>query len=124
MKKNVSTYISTQVLSALVVFFGLNSTGHAKMSFKDSSTQYKAEKCDCMGYSDGIPTFLSDLAQGIDIYGEGASPQAAKEQAQNMCVESYRNFASISVEKEKNHSVSYSGCQIFKSQSGGEWVAL
>ena len=124
---NQKTWMSSQLLVTLGVFFVLNSTAHGKqssltnLSFKP---QYKAEKCDCIGNSDDIPTFLSDLAGGsIDIFGEGDSQEAAEKEARNMCVENYRNFARVSVSTD-NYDVTESGCQIFKTTQNGDWVSL
>lgn len=121
------SWISSQLLVTLGVFFILNSTAHGKksrlteLSFKP---HYKAEKCDCIGYSDDIPTFLSDLAGGsIDIFGEGESQAAAEKEARNMCKESYRNFARVSVSID-NYDVTESGCQFFKTTQNGDWVSL
>ncbi len=110
--------VSSQLIVALIVFMGISSKLHAS-----NSTTYKAEQCDCLGYSEDIPTFLSDLTkQPPSIYGEGKSKLAAAEQARNMCIESYRSYASQ--EKRVTQSITESGCHFFKSTSQGDWEAL
>ena len=121
-KKNI--YLSGQLLLALAVIVGISSTAYAKPNKTFKST-YKVERCDCLGFSEDIPTFLSDLsgAQDLDIYGEGKTLKDAQRNAQNMCVEAYRNFASVS-EKEHPDSVTQSGCHTLRSTPDGQWVSL
>jgi hypothetical protein len=121
------TGLSSQLLLTLGIVFLISSTAKSSpsdlgdLSFKPL---FKAEKCDCLGYSDDIPTFLSDLAGGaIDIFGEGSSEEAAMQQARNMCIDNYRNFASISVSVDTN-DVTESGCHIFRTTQNGDWEAL
>ena len=126
MKKMTVNFMSAQLVLALAVLLGVSSTAIAKQTLKDDfKPSYKAEKCDCIGFSDDIPTFLSDLkgAQGIDIYGEGTTRKEAQTEAQNMCVETYRNFASVS-EQEDSKSISHSGCHMYKSTRDGDWVSI
>jgi hypothetical protein len=116
--------ISTQLILSLIIIFGLSVNAHGKQT-KKSNTTYKVEKCDCLGFSDDIPTFLSDLpgAEHIDIQAEGKSIVDAEKSAQNMCVETYRNYASTS-SQESSSSVTQTGCQIFKTDTDGSWVSI
>ena len=121
--RNISI-ISGQLLLALAIVLGINSTAHARQN-KTFKPSYKIENCDCLGFSEDIPTFLSDLAgaQDLDIYGEGETLKVAQSNAQNKCVETYRNFASVSTIEHPN-SVTQSGCRTFRSTPNGEWVSL
>lgn len=121
MKQMASMNLSSQLVLALAILLGVNSTAYGKQF----TPMYKAEKCDCIGFSEDIPTFLSDLtgAQGIEIYSEGKSLADAQDQAQRMCVETYRNFASVS-ELESPNNVSYNGCHWFKSTQDGDWESI
>lgn len=125
MKKIARFYVSSQLVLALAVLIGLSSTANAKNKAPKFTPKYKVEKCDCLGFSDDIPTFLSDLqgAQGIDIFGEGKTLKAAQKKAQNMCVENYRNFASVS-NSEDSKSISQSGCHAFRSTVDGDWESI
>ena len=121
--------ISSQLLLSLIVLLGLsynahgNSTSQSKKSTKNIT--YKVENCDCLGFSDDIPTFLSDLpgATNIDIEAQGKTLDEAEKSAQNMCVETYRNFASIGTQ-EKASDVTQTGCQAFKTAANGEWESI
>lgn len=126
MKEIAKPLLSAQLVLALAVLLGLSSTAIAKKNMTNKFVPtYKAEQCDCIGFSDDIPTFLSDLvgAQDMDIFGEGKSPTAAQEQAKNMCVETYRNFASVSDTEDKK-AISQSGCHMYKSTSDGDWISI
>ena len=113
--------LSRQLLVAVTLLFCIQSTARAANNFTPS---FKVDSCDCLGFSEDIPTFLSDLSGGnLDIYGEGKTLKAAEEQAQNMCVETYRNFASTS-ESEHPNNVTRTGCKTMRSTSNGEWVSI
>jgi hypothetical protein len=116
--------MSLQMIVAITVLFGVHSTSQAntEATFKPI---YKVDRCDCLGFSEDIPTFLSDLAgtQDLGIYGEGPSLAQAEKQAQHMCKETYRSYASASVSEDVN-SVTQSGCQKLQSTPHGEWVSL
>lgn len=116
--------ISSQLVLSLIILLGISVNAHGK-GLQTERTTYKVEKCDCLGFSDDIPTFLSDLpgASDIDIQAEGKSPREAQEMAQNMCIETYRNYASVSP-SENNLSVTQTGCQLFKSTSEGDWESI
>ncbi len=43
--------------------------------------------------------------------------------AQNMCVETYRNYASVS-QVEDSTEVTENGCQMFKSTNDGDWESI
>ena len=118
-----SFFISGQVVIALAFVFGVQTSAHGQN--KSFTPRYKVERCDCLGFSEDIPTFLSDLAgaQDLDIFGEGKSVKAAEKKARNMCIETYRNFASVSKAEDPNN-VTQSGCRKLKSTPGGEWVSL
>ena len=115
--------ISAQLIVSLLVNFALTNQAHGKQTSHKAS--YKVENCDCLGFSDDIPTFLSDLPGGADvqIFGEGKTPNEAQKMAQNMCVETYRNFASIS-QIEDSTEVTENGCQMFKSTQEGDWESI
>lgn len=123
--------ISGQLMLAIALLFTLSSVaqGRAVMTKKAKfKPTYKVERCDCLGFSEDIPTFLSDLAGAddlsqLDIFGEGNTLQVAETNAQNMCIETYRNFASVS-KSESAESVTQSGCKKLKSTPDGEWVAI
>ncbi len=121
--------LSGQLLVVIAVIFGFQSIAHAKrMSTPKFTPTYKVERCDCLGYSDDIPTFLTDLAgaDSVDelyIYGEGKSIAAAEESAQNLCIETYRSYASVE-KKEDASTVTQSGCTKLKSTPDGRWVSL
>ncbi len=116
---NQNKIISSQFILALIIFFGVSS----KVQAAQNKVTYKAEQCDCLGFSDDIPTFLSDLTkQPPTVYGEGSSQTAAAEQARNMCIETYRSYASN--DKQNTQSVTESGCHFFKSTGHGDWEAL
>lgn len=126
MMAKLSFPVRSQVVTVLSFLLILNPVAQGKnsklgnLSFKPS---YKAEKCDCIGYSDDIPTFLTDLAGGqIEIFGEGSTQEAAILEARKMCVESYRNFASVS--KQSQNEVTESGCQIYRTTMNGDWESL
>jgi hypothetical protein len=122
--KNLAKKIIKSQLTIAIAVLALNSTAIAKNNSQPNKL-YKAEKCDCIGFSDDIPTFLSDLtgAQGIDIYGEGKSLKEAESSAQNMCIETYRNFASATNSGDTT-SISQSGCHMSMSTTEGDWVSL
>ena len=117
--------ISAQLIVSLVILFGLSYNAHGKADAKKSTTKYKVENCDCLGFSDDIPTFLSDLpgASNIDIEAEGKSIDEAEKTAQNMCIETYRTYASVG-EHNNNTSVTQTGCQAFKTAANGEWESI
>ncbi|MCB0377824.1 MAG: hypothetical protein KDD33_04965 [Bdellovibrionales bacterium] len=117
--------ISSQLILAVVLIFGLSFPAQAKNKSTQYKPTYKVENCDCLGFSDDIPTFLSDLpnAQGVEIFGEGKDPKEANERAQNMCVETYRNFASTGY-FEDHKSVTRTGCKMYKSTPDGDWVSI
>lgn len=116
--------MSLQMLIAMTVIFGVHSTSQANTdaTFK---TTYKVDRCDCLGFDKDIPTFLSDLVghEDLGIYGEGDSLAQAEKAANNMCVESYRSYASVSA-KDNSDSVTESGCQKLKSTPDGDWVSI
>ena len=124
MMKIAKPNLSLQLIVALVVILGLSTTAQAKNRTKATfKPTYKAEKCDCLGYEKDIPTFLSDLNGGsADIWGEGSSQKEASQKARNMCVESYRAFASL--DKKKQDDVTESGCQFFRSTQDGDWESI
>jgi hypothetical protein len=116
--------ISGQLIVALALLLGLNSTANANAKNRSGiETYYKVERCDCFSFNDNIPTFLSDLTGGQDlaIGGEGKSLDEAKKQAKNMCVESYRSFASVD---QLTDDVTESGCHQFRSTEDGTWVSI
>lgn len=115
-KNSLKNTLRVQTLIAMIILFGLNSTAHAK-----SKTLYKVEQCDCIGYSDDLPTFLSDLTD-IDIYGEGKSRKAAEKQAERMCVEQFRHFASLA--NSITQRPTYNGCHTYKTTADGDWEAI
>lgn len=117
--------ISGQLALVLTLIFGLHSAAYGKQKIKRFTPSYKVEGCDCVGFSADIPTFLSDLpgADGMDIYGEGKTLKAAEKQAQNMCIQTYRNFASLS-KSEHPDSVTQNSCTKLKSTPSGEWVSI
>lgn len=124
-ERNKMNFISFQALVALVVLLGMNSPAFAKKVKKETfKPSYKVEQCDCLGYSEDIPTFLSDLtgSGGVSIYGEGKTPEAAQNKARNMCVEAYREFASTT--KGAAGTVTESGCQLFQSTKDGDWISI
>ncbi len=112
--------IRSQFIVSMVLIFGFQ-TAHAntKATFQ---TTYKVDRCDCLGFEQEIPTFLSDLAgtEDLGIYGEGRSLAQAEQEAHNMCVESYRAYASTG----NIDSVTESGCQKLKSTPDGDWVNI
>jgi hypothetical protein len=114
--------ISKQLVLAVSVLLVFQSMAYGAQKFTPS---YKVDRCDCLGFSEDIPTFLSDLAGGhdMDIYGEGKSLRAAEKEAKQMCVETYRNFASVSQTEDPNN-VTQTGCERLKSTPDGEWVSL
>lgn len=122
--------ISGQLLVAVALVIGFQSVAHAKK--KNATPQftptYKVERCDCLGYSEDIPTFLTDLAGAdsvdeLSIFGEGNSLQAAEESAQNLCIETYRSYASVTKNSDPQ-LVTQTGCKKLKSTSDGRWVSL
>ncbi len=117
--------VRSQVVISLALIFGSSSYAQGMQAVNNNFTPtYKVEKCDCLGFSEDIPTFLSDLSDGHqDIYGEGKSLKEAQNSAQNMCVETYRNFASVSKTEDPN-SVTRSGCHQLRSTPDGDWVAI
>lgn len=116
--------ISGQLALVLTVVFGIQSVAYGKAK-KNFTPRYKVEQCDCLGFSEDIPTFLSDLAgaQDLHIFGEGKSLKAAEKDAQNMCIQTYRSFASASKNEHPNN-VTQSGCTKLKSTASGEWVSI
>ena len=127
MKRASRFYLSGQVVVAVAVILGVSMTAQAnkskvKNSFKPS---YKVESCDCLGFSEDIPTFLSDLASDYDsqIYGEGRSIAEAEKQAGLMCTETYNLYAKSS-KQEHPESVTQTGCQKLKSTPDGDWVSV
>ena len=118
--------LSLQTLVTLIIFFGLNSTAKAKSHDQQSKIKplYKVENCDCLGYNENLPTFLSDLAQ-VDIYGEGNSQKEAEKHARNMCIEQYRNHASIEGKNQNFKNVTHNGCHVFVQKTpDSDWKAL
>lgn len=117
--------ISSQLALTLIVIFGLSYSAHGSQAKKAKNATYKVEKCDCLGFSDDIPTFLSDLpgASDIDIQAEGKSPSEVQKIAKNMCVETYRNYASVSPTEDVSN-VTQTGCQVFKSTNDGDWESI
>ena len=124
MSKKTNLNITGQLVVSLLMVVGIQSVAYGQGS-KNFTPSYKVEKCDCFGFSEDIPTFLSDLpgTSGMDIFGEGKTLKDAEKNAQNMCIESYRNFASLS-QQEHPESVTYSGCQKMKTTPDGEWVSI
>ena len=121
--------ITGQLILAMALILGFHSTAYgknkARAKFKPT---YKVERCDCVGFSEDIPTFLTTLAKTDDldelyIYGEGKTLKAAEKQAEKMCIQTYRDFASVS-KKEHPNSVTQSGCTKLKSTPDGEWVNI
>lgn len=123
--------VSGQTLVAVVVIFGIHFTAQGKAQYSQKpkfTPRYKVERCDCFGFSEDIPTFLSDLANArelgqLDIYGEGKSIEEAEDQALSLCIETYRHYASRS-QNSTPESVTQSGCKRLQSTPEGEWVAL
>ena len=117
--------LTGQLLVAVAIVFGISSIAQAAPNSTKFKPSYKVERCDCFGYSEDIPTFLSDLEGGndIDIFGEGKSLEAASKSAHNMCVEQYRGLATKS-KKYHISSVTESGCTKLRSTPDGEWVAI
>ncbi len=115
--------ISGQLALVLTLIFGMHSTAYGKRRAPKFTPQYKVENCDCVGFSEDIPTFLSTLTGGRpDIYGEGKSMKAAEKKAEMMCKETYRGYASAS-KTEHPESVSFNDCDKMKSTPEGDWVA-
>lgn len=112
-----------QLLTTLIiVFFALNSSAETN----NSSYQpiYKVDRCDCFGFSDDIPTFLSDIIKGdLHISGKGNTLAEAQDEAQRMCIETYRNIASSS-QQEDPSNVIYSDCTKMQSTPEGDWVTI
>lgn len=117
--------VSAQLIVSLLVNLMISNPAHGKQTLREQKSTYKVENCDCLGFSDDIPTFLSDLPGGSDIqiFGEGKTPDEAQKMAQNMCVETYRNYASVS-QVENSTEVTENGCQMFRSTSGGDWESI
>ncbi len=128
MKVSGQTKVSGQLLVVMALVFGFHNVAYGKKQGPQFTPMYKVERCDCLGFSEDIPTFLSDLAGAEDveelyIYGEGKTLQAAEKSAQNLCIETYRSYASVSHEEDPN-SVTQSGCTKLKSTPDGRWVSL
>ncbi len=126
--KNGQMKVSGQLLVVLALVFGIHSVAQAKKRAPKFTPMYKVERCDCLGYSEDIPTFLSDLAGANDldelyIFGEGRTLQDAEQSAQNLCIETYRSYASVS-KIEDSSSVTQSGCKKMKSTPDGRWVSI
>lgn len=112
-------WFSYQLLIALYVLLGVQSRLQAAMN--STPTQYRAEQCDCLGFTNDIPTFLSDLTQQApSIMGEGQTAQEAAEQARQMCIDNYRGFASAAAPQ----SVTESGCHFYKLTKNGDWESI
>ncbi len=118
--KKISKLIppNMQTIMVLLILFGFNSKLHA---FSGNKIRYKVEKCDCFGYKEDIPLFLSDIsgADTFNIEGEGSTRKAAEKQVQNLCVEIYRKFGN-SVDTSL---VSHSGCHIYKKNKD-QWELI
>jgi hypothetical protein len=126
MKRIGPIKISGQLVIVLALLFGIHNVAHAQEL--EFAPLYKVERCDCLGFDNDIPTFLSDLAgaDSVDelyIFGEGETLQQAEESAQNLCIETYRSYASVA-KPETMTSVTQSGCQKLKSTPDGRWVSL
>ena len=109
-----------QYFLVFLAFFGINQKVHA--SQRQHKIRYKVEQCDCVGYKEGLLTFLSDIAGTpiFNITGEGATRSEAENQAQGLCLELYKNFeASVD-----NSSVSQAGCYTYRKKTNGQWEAI
>ena len=111
--------LNIQTVLVFLILFGFNQKLHASSK---NSIRYKVEKCDCLGYKDDIPLFLSDItkAQIFNISGEGSTRKAAEKQVEKLCVELYKSFES-SVD---NSLVSHSGCHVYKKNSKNQWELI
>ena len=114
--------ISRQLILSLIIIFGVSVIAQGKQH----KARYKVENCDCLGFDGSIPTFLSDLQGGnsVQIYGEADTRPKAEKEANNMCVETYRNFASEPTAKEDAKRVTSTGCQVSMLTKDGEWRSI
>ena len=119
--KKISKLILSNIQTTLVllVLFGFNSKLHASSGNK---IRYKVEKCDCFGYKEDIPLFLSDIsgADTFNITGEGPTKEAAEKQVQNLCVEIYEKFGNSA----DTSLVSHSGCYIYRKNAKNQWELI
>lgn len=119
--KRIKKIVLQNLQTALVflILFGFNSKLHASSK---KQSQYKVEQCDCLGYKDDIPLFLSDITEAdiFNIAGEGSTRRDAEKQVENMCVALYKKFES-SVD---NSLVSHSGCYTYKKNSKNQWELI
>lgn len=126
MKGASRIFLSGQVIVAVAVILGFTVTAQAKATSENKfKPSFKVDRCDCLGFSQDIPTFLSDLNGGydFDIYGEGRNIAEAEQKADQMCKEVYLTVAEIS-KLEHPDSVTQSGCEKLKSNPDGDWVSL